>query len=79
MTAMLASASALSLAASLGSTLAHAEPTADTRTAVLGRDLMSHALLQGLGAHDPSIPSPQRFPDPACDTTQSTTTAGERV
>lgn len=40
---------------------------APARIAFVGRDLMSHALLQGLAAHAPMLPSQQRFLDqPAC-------------
>ena len=78
-TALRTGASALSIAAAIGSTPAHADASTEARTALLGRDLMSHALLQGLGAHAPSTPSLQRFPDPACPTDAATAPGDARI
>ena len=74
-TACVIGGSALSVAALLATYPALSDDGAPARIALAGRDLMSHALLQGLGAHAPSLPSQQRFLDqPACPPQSGTST-----
>ncbi|MBY0224725.1 MAG: M23 family metallopeptidase [Hyphomicrobium sp.] len=66
---------ALSIAALLTTYPALSSDGAPSRVALAGRDLMSHALLQGLAAHAPTLPSQQRFHDqPACPLQTGTST-----
>jgi murein DD-endopeptidase MepM/ murein hydrolase activator NlpD len=79
LSALLASVSAVPITAFLADPHAHAGDGRPERTTLLGRDLMSHALLQGLGAHSPALPSPHRFPEPACPPGQSALTGEARL